>query len=217
MASDALRDIFEEIHSLSAELKKLSISSDGNSAVLVATHSLLQTLVEHGPQTVPSIADVRKTSRQNIQVMADRLAQLGWVEFVPNPNHKKSELVRLTESGLAQFTASAKTETQMLKRLAARVSEQDLQEAQRLLRRLHLVIAEQDGPLRSRRSPHVSEAADASNRLDKPHGQSGSDEATSGQENKNATIDSGAVEESGVQSIAQQTPEDEESLPLNLL
>ena len=35
---------------------------------------LLQSLHLNGPQTVPSLAHVRSTSRQNIQVLVDRLA-----------------------------------------------------------------------------------------------------------------------------------------------
>jgi DNA-binding MarR family transcriptional regulator len=52
-----------------------------------------------GPQTVPQIARARPVSRQRIQKLADEMAEQGLVEFIDNPAHKRSKLVRLTRKG----------------------------------------------------------------------------------------------------------------------
>ena len=56
-----------------------------------------------GPQTVPQIARARPVSRQRIQKLADEMAAGGLVEYVDNPAHKRSKLVRLTPAGEAVY------------------------------------------------------------------------------------------------------------------
>lgn len=56
-----------------------------------------------GPLTVPQIAQMRPTSRQRMQRLADELAAEGLVEFIDNPKHQRSKLVRLTPKGDARY------------------------------------------------------------------------------------------------------------------
>ena len=64
---------------------------------------LMRSLVLIGPLTVPQIAQMRPTSRQRMQRLADELAAEGLVEFIDNPRHRRSKLVRLTRKGDARF------------------------------------------------------------------------------------------------------------------
>ena len=63
----------------------------------------LRSLALLGPLTVPRIAQMRPTSRQRMQRLADELAAEGLVEFVDNPKHRRSKLVRLTPEGDARY------------------------------------------------------------------------------------------------------------------
>lgn len=63
----------------------------------------MRSLVLLGPLTVPQIARMRPTSRQRMQRLADELAAEGLVEFIANPKHRRSKLVRLTRKGEARF------------------------------------------------------------------------------------------------------------------
>lgn len=63
----------------------------------------MRSLVLLGPLTVPQIAQMRPTSRQRMQRLANELAAEGLVEFVDNPNHRRSKLVRLTPKGEAHY------------------------------------------------------------------------------------------------------------------
>lgn len=63
----------------------------------------MRSLALLGPLTVPQIAQMRPTSRQRMQRLADELAAEGLVEFIDNPRHRRSKLVRLTRQGEARY------------------------------------------------------------------------------------------------------------------
>ena len=63
----------------------------------------MRSLVLLGPLTVPQIAEMRPTSRQRMQRLADELAAEGLVAFADNPKHRRSKLVQLTAKGEARY------------------------------------------------------------------------------------------------------------------
>jgi DNA-binding MarR family transcriptional regulator len=63
----------------------------------------MRSLALLGPLTVPQIAELRPTSRQRMQRLADELEADGLVEFIDNPKHRRSKLVRLTRKGDARY------------------------------------------------------------------------------------------------------------------
>ncbi|RWM82641.1 MAG: MarR family transcriptional regulator [Mesorhizobium sp.] len=63
----------------------------------------MRSLALLGPLTVPQIAQMRPTSRQRMQRLADELAAEGLVEFIDNPKHRRSKLVQLTRKGAARY------------------------------------------------------------------------------------------------------------------
>ena len=69
---------------------------------------ILRGLVKDGPQTVPEMARARPVSRQHCQTIANALEAQGLVEFVDNPKHKTSKLVRATKKGGVRFQSMRK-------------------------------------------------------------------------------------------------------------
>ncbi|HRK64453.1 MAG TPA: MarR family transcriptional regulator [Terricaulis sp.] len=69
---------------------------------------VLRTLVKEGPHTVPEMARTRPVSRQHCQTICNALEGQGLVEFVDNPKHKRSKLVRVTKKGRERFEAMKK-------------------------------------------------------------------------------------------------------------
>jgi DNA-binding MarR family transcriptional regulator len=63
----------------------------------------LRSLVNHGAKTVPDLARVRPVSRQHCQTIVNGLEAQGFVEFIDNPKHRKSKLVRITKKGRAKY------------------------------------------------------------------------------------------------------------------
>ena len=96
----------------------------------------MRSLALLGPLTVPQIAQMRRTSRQRMQRLADELVTEGLVELIDNPKHRRSKLVRLTPKGdtryrelKARFLAIAST-------LGAGLSEGDVRRTREIVRRL---------------------------------------------------------------------------------
>jgi DNA-binding MarR family transcriptional regulator len=64
----------------------------------------MRSLALLGPLTVPQIAEMRPTSRQRMQRLADELAADGLVDLIDNPKHRRSKLVQLTRKGEARYS-----------------------------------------------------------------------------------------------------------------
>ncbi len=71
-------------------------------------------LAQRGPQTVPQMARMRPTSRQHIQVLVNRLLEMGLVRLEENPEHRRSRLVRLTSEGERAVALMQEREERML-------------------------------------------------------------------------------------------------------
>jgi DNA-binding MarR family transcriptional regulator len=102
----------------------------------------MRSLALLGPLTVPQIAEMRPTSRQRMQRLADELAAEGLVEFIDNPKHRRSKLVRLTSRGdarhhelNARFLAIAST-------MGRSLSEMEIRKTTEVVRRLSDEIKE---------------------------------------------------------------------------
>jgi DNA-binding MarR family transcriptional regulator len=113
------------------------------------TWGLMRSLARGGPQTVPELARARPVARQHIQKLANELAAEGLVEFVDNPRHRRSKLLKLTASGERRYRALSETVTAFAEKLAEGCSETELRHATKALRklseRLDALLKEQDG------------------------------------------------------------------------
>ena len=87
-----------------------------------------------GPQTVPQMARARPVSRQYIQTLVNLLARQGHVDFIENPAHKRSALVRLTPRGKAFVEAMSERERKIVGRLRIGVAEGELRRGAAVLR-----------------------------------------------------------------------------------
>jgi hypothetical protein len=94
--------------------------------------------------TVPNLARLHSTSRQNIQIVVNRLKAEGLILLSPNPAHKKSELVRLTESGVVMIQRAAGQHTWLLDRLRSGFSERELAATLEIVRRMRQVLGGSD-------------------------------------------------------------------------
>lgn len=96
----------------------------------------MRSLALIGPLTVPQIAQMRPTSRQRMQRLADELATEGLVEFVENPRHRRSELVRLTRKGNTRYRKLSARFLAIASTMGAELSEADIRETTEIVRRL---------------------------------------------------------------------------------
>jgi len=98
--------------------------------------SLLRTLKMDGPATVPQLARARPVSRQFIQKLANQMATDGLVEFINNPEHKRSKLVRLTAKGEHLLVEMMERDIKVGVWLVQDLNESDLHTATRVVRTL---------------------------------------------------------------------------------
>jgi DNA-binding MarR family transcriptional regulator len=96
----------------------------------------MRSLALSGPLTVPQIAQMRPTSRQRMQRLADELAAEGLVEFIDNPKHRRSKLVQLTPKGLSRYRALNVQLLAIASTLGVNLSERDIRKASESVRRL---------------------------------------------------------------------------------
>ncbi|MBP0000401.1 MAG: MarR family transcriptional regulator [Cyanobacteria bacterium SID2] len=88
---------------------------------------LLRSLKLDGPQTVPQLARSRPVSRQHIQKLANEMLEDGTIEYIDNPAHKRSKLLRLTPHGEAVFETMSARITEEAERLADGISTEALE------------------------------------------------------------------------------------------
>ena len=88
------------------------------------------------PLTVPQIARRMGLTRQTVHTTVNHLLADGAVELVPNEDHQRSPLVRLTQAGQAKFSAIDQKQTGWVNRLTAGLDPSDLEAGARVLAEL---------------------------------------------------------------------------------
>jgi DNA-binding MarR family transcriptional regulator len=96
----------------------------------------MRSLALLGPLTVPQIALMRPTSRQRMQRLADELAADGLVEFIDNPKHRRSKLVRLTPKGDARYRDLNARFLVIASTMGVALSESDIRKTTKIVRQL---------------------------------------------------------------------------------
>ena len=96
----------------------------------------LRSLALLGPLTVPQIAQMRPTSRQRMQRLADELAAEGLVKFVDNPKHRRSKLVQLTRKGDARYREMNARLLSIASTMGAALGEPDIRKTTEIVRQL---------------------------------------------------------------------------------
>jgi DNA-binding MarR family transcriptional regulator len=107
----------------------------------------MRSLTLIGPLTVPQIAQMRPTSRQRMQRLADELAAEGLVEFIDNPRHRRSKLVRLTSKGDTRYRELSARFLAIASTMGADLSEADIRNTIKIVRRLSDEAKEPSDPL----------------------------------------------------------------------
>src|SRR5919106_5803536 len=85
------------------------------------------------PLTVPQIARRMGLTRQSVHATVKRLVREGLLEFTPNEDHRRSQLVSLTASGQAKYSAIDNRQTEWVNRLAREIGRSDLETTARVL------------------------------------------------------------------------------------
>jgi DNA-binding MarR family transcriptional regulator len=85
------------------------------------------------PLTAPQIARRMGLTRQSVHTTVDRLLADGLVELTPNADHRRSQLVRMTELGEARYRAIDEKQAAWVNELAAGLRRSELETTARVL------------------------------------------------------------------------------------
>src|SRR5262245_54218125 len=96
----------------------------------------MRSLALLGPLTVPQIAQMRPTSRQRMQRLADELAADGLVRFIDNPRHRRSKLVELTAKGEARYLQLNTRLLEGASTMGATLSQQEVRKSIQVVRQV---------------------------------------------------------------------------------
>jgi DNA-binding MarR family transcriptional regulator len=86
--------------------------------------------------TASQIARNMGIYRQSVQPLVDALADDGLVEFVPNPNHRRAKLIRMTAAGRKSYDAALVRQVAWANDISAGLLAKNLVAANKLLREL---------------------------------------------------------------------------------
>lgn len=103
-----------------------------------ADRAVMEFLYPDAKLSVPTIAGKYRVSRQHVQVTVNRLRSIGLLRAEPNPHHKRSQLIRLSELGRDTFAEIRRNESLLIEKLFARLDQPDIETTRRILRTLLL-------------------------------------------------------------------------------
>jgi DNA-binding MarR family transcriptional regulator len=101
------------------------------------------------PLTVPQIARRMGITRQSVHATVKRLAADGLAELAPNVDHRRSQLVRLTELGKRRYAALDRRQAEWVNRLARGIGRAELEATARVLAELSAWLERETEPARS--------------------------------------------------------------------
>ena len=133
---EAITDLMLEIAQFFFRLRALGQKTGLITNWGAGAFGFMRSLALIGPLTVPQIAEMRPTSRQRMQRLADELAAEGLVEFIDNPRHRRSKLVRLTRKGNARYREMSARLLDIAATMGADLSEAEIRRSTDIVRRL---------------------------------------------------------------------------------
>ena len=101
-----------------------------------ADRAVMEFLYPDEMLSVPALAGKYHVSRQHVQVTVNRLRSIGLIRAEPNPEHKRSQLFRLSELGRLTFAEIRINESSIVQKLFTDLDQQDIDATRRLLKSL---------------------------------------------------------------------------------
>jgi len=101
-----------------------------------ADRAVMEFLYPDKMLSVPAIAGRYQVSRQHIQVTVNGLLGRGLLRTEPNPQHKRSPLIRLSELGREAFAEIRRGESAIVNKMFADLRSDDIETTRRLLKSL---------------------------------------------------------------------------------
>ena len=135
-------DVLRQVRPLLLGSVKVVESRLRRHGLTVGTRAVLEVLVELGPAPVPTLAERLSLTRQGVQRHVNDLHALGYVRRRPNPTHRRSVLIALTDRGETVFSQIRTDELTRLARMVPGCTDADLATAAAVLQALSRDVRE---------------------------------------------------------------------------
>ncbi|MGW9493290.1 MarR family winged helix-turn-helix transcriptional regulator [Streptomyces prasinus] len=143
-----LMEVFDLVGPLYRRVQREVERGEAVEGLSVGVRAVLDLLRRHGPMTVPQMGRAQAISRQFVQRMVNDAAARDLVESTPNPAHRRSSLIRLTDGGRAAITTVVAREHAVLREVGGDLTDADLRACVHVLTRMLALFdtVEVDGP-----------------------------------------------------------------------
>ncbi|MGW3682271.1 MarR family winged helix-turn-helix transcriptional regulator [Streptomyces prasinus] len=143
-----LMEVFDLVGPLYRRVQREVERGEAVEGLSVGVRAVLDLLRRHGPMTVPQMGRAQAISRQFVQRMVNDAAARDLVESTPNPAHRRSSLIRLTDGGRAAITAVVAREHAVLREAGGDLTDADLRACVHVLTRMLALFdtVDVDGP-----------------------------------------------------------------------
>jgi len=138
----ALHDLFREVFALQAALAAIMDQAHLQAGLSTPKHKVMRALTRIGPATVPDVAASLGVSRQFVQTVCNQLLADGLIAFAPNPRHKRSQLVDLTERGQTAFQRARRKENRIIEQVLPGFDAQRAADARALLETIRMALSD---------------------------------------------------------------------------
>ncbi|RWG81611.1 MarR family winged helix-turn-helix transcriptional regulator [Mesorhizobium sp.] len=127
-AAVALTDLFLDLFRLNNRIIAAGDRLVADLGLTSARWQVLGTIVAADrPQPVAWVARDMGANRQNVQRIANDLAEDGLVAFKPNPHHRRAQLVVLTDTGKQAFDAAMRLQAPWVNWLSEGIEVRELE------------------------------------------------------------------------------------------
>ena len=140
-AGAVLTDLIIPVIQLEAQFSRAGEAIAATAGQTLARWLTLE-MVAGEPATVAQVARSLGLTRQSIQRIADLLEEDGLTEYVDNPRHQTSKLVRLSRRGRQTLNEIQAAQRQWSNEVGARIGEANLRHASRVVDQLKRVLNE---------------------------------------------------------------------------
>jgi DNA-binding MarR family transcriptional regulator len=141
---DGVNSLTAEIRAAFHDLSSLADNLHAGEGVTASMRAVMEFIAENDAHTVPAIARAKSVSRQHIQQLADALVSAGQCEYLPNPAHKRSPLLALTEKGRGTFARMRERERETVAARAASLDPKALFVAAETIAQLRTALLAKD-------------------------------------------------------------------------
>lgn len=143
MEQDTIHQVAEELLGVLPQLNQIvatEVRREIGEAASVSQLRLMSEL-EHGPQTLSSLARHRHVSPQALCNLAHDLVERGWLSRMPHPTDRRQQLLTITDAGREAFAQARVRALDQIVPLLAALDEDELAAVEAALPALQRVLS----------------------------------------------------------------------------